>query len=47
MAPYVNGSLELPVTEELARTILALPMSPVLSDEQAHEVVRAVAAADA
>jgi dTDP-4-amino-4,6-dideoxygalactose transaminase len=44
MAPYVNGALELPVTEELARTILALPISPVLSDEQVHEVVRAVAA---
>ena len=46
MAPYANGKLELPVTEELARTILALPMSPVLSDEQVHEVVDAVAAAN-
>jgi dTDP-4-amino-4,6-dideoxygalactose transaminase len=46
MAPYVDGNLELPVTEELARTILALPISPVLSDEQVHEVVRAVAAAN-
>jgi dTDP-4-amino-4,6-dideoxygalactose transaminase len=45
MAPYTNGNLELPVTEELARTNLALPISPVLSDEQVHEVVRAVAAA--
>jgi dTDP-4-amino-4,6-dideoxygalactose transaminase len=45
MAPYTNGNLELPVTEELARTNLALPLSPVLSDEQVHQVVRAVAAA--
>jgi dTDP-4-amino-4,6-dideoxygalactose transaminase len=33
---------ELPVTLELARTNFALPMSPVLSAEQAAEVVAAV-----
>ena len=41
------GGLELPATEELARTHLAIPMSPVLDREQAGEVVtaaRAVAA---
>jgi dTDP-4-amino-4,6-dideoxygalactose transaminase len=37
--------LELPVTEELARTNLALPMSPVLGAGQAREVVAAIAAA--
>jgi dTDP-4-amino-4,6-dideoxygalactose transaminase len=47
MAPYVNGQLELPVTEELAATNLALPLSPVLTDEQVHEVVRVVAASGA
>ena len=47
MAPYVgqNGAaLELPVTEELARTILALPISPVFTRAQADEVVAALAA---
>ena len=34
----------LPVTEELARTNLALPMSPTLGVEQAAEVVAALAA---
>jgi dTDP-4-amino-4,6-dideoxygalactose transaminase len=43
MSPYANGKLELPVTEELARSNLALPIGPVLSDDQVHEVVRAVA----
>jgi UDP-N-acetyl-3-dehydro-alpha-D-glucosamine 3-aminotranferase len=43
MAPYADG-LELPITEELARTNLALPMSPMLGDEQAAEVVAAIAA---
>jgi dTDP-4-amino-4,6-dideoxygalactose transaminase len=37
------GGAELPVTDELARTNLALPMSPVLTAEQAREVVAAVA----
>jgi dTDP-4-amino-4,6-dideoxygalactose transaminase len=37
-----GGGLELPGTEEAARTHLAIPMSPVLSREQADEVVAAV-----
>jgi dTDP-4-amino-4,6-dideoxygalactose transaminase len=41
MAPYADG-LDLPATEELARTHLAIPMSPVLSRAQAEEVVAAV-----
>ena len=44
MAPY-TGRAELRVTEELARTNLALPISPVLDAEQARQVVAAVAAA--
>ncbi len=36
---------ELPVTDELARTHLALPMSPVLNADQAREVVKGVGAA--
>ena len=44
MAPYVGQGLELPVTEELARTNLALPMSPSLTAEQASTVVAALAA---
>jgi dTDP-3-amino-3,4,6-trideoxy-alpha-D-glucose transaminase len=36
---------ELPATDELARTNLAIPMSPVLAREQASEVVEAVRAA--
>ena len=43
MAPFAAG-VELPVTDELARTHLALPMSPVLGAEQAAEVVAAVRA---
>jgi dTDP-4-amino-4,6-dideoxygalactose transaminase len=43
MAPYAHG-LELPITEELARTNLALPMSPMLGGEQAAEVVATIAA---
>jgi dTDP-3-amino-3,4,6-trideoxy-alpha-D-glucose transaminase len=39
------AGLELPGTEEAARTHLAIPMSPVLTREQADEVVAAVAAA--
>ncbi len=38
------ASAELPVTDEVARTHLALPISPVLSAEQAREVVAAVRA---
>ena len=42
MARYAPG-LELPITEELARTNLALPMSPVLRADQVNEVVAAIA----
>jgi dTDP-4-amino-4,6-dideoxygalactose transaminase len=41
MAPWAP-TRELPATEEAARTHLALPISPVLSAEQVHEVVAAV-----
>ena len=44
MAEWGAG-VELPATDELARTHLAIPMSPVLSDEQAAEVVAAVRSA--
>jgi dTDP-4-amino-4,6-dideoxygalactose transaminase len=37
------GDVELPVTDELARTNLALPISPVLSAEQAREITAAIA----
>jgi dTDP-4-amino-4,6-dideoxygalactose transaminase len=40
-----GADAELPVTDELARTHLAIPMSPVLGDEQAAEVVAAVRSA--
>jgi dTDP-4-amino-4,6-dideoxygalactose transaminase len=43
MRQYGDG-VDLPVTDELARTHIALPMSPVLSAEQAAEVVAAVRA---
>jgi dTDP-4-amino-4,6-dideoxygalactose transaminase len=43
MRPHVDGGLELPVTDELAATNLALPLSPVMSDEQVGQVARAVA----
>jgi dTDP-4-amino-4,6-dideoxygalactose transaminase len=48
MAPFVQDGLDglLPVTEELAATNVALPISPVLGPEQAREVVAAIAAAD-
>ena len=42
MAPWGAG-LDLPVTEELARTNLAIPMSPVLTAYDAAEVVGAIA----
>ncbi len=45
MAPFVPAGLELPVTDDLARTNLALPISPVLDGEQAREVIAAIAAA--
>jgi dTDP-4-amino-4,6-dideoxygalactose transaminase len=44
MVPYASG-VELPITDELARRNLALPMSPVLSPEQARQVVEAIATA--
>lgn len=37
------GSVELPVTEDLARTNIALPMGPRLSDEGIEEVVKQIA----
>jgi dTDP-4-amino-4,6-dideoxygalactose transaminase len=45
MAPYA-ARRPLPATDELARTNLALPMSPVLGAEQAARVVQAIAAAE-
>jgi dTDP-4-amino-4,6-dideoxygalactose transaminase len=44
MAPYAPPAGSLPVTEELGRTNLALPMSPTLGPEGAGEVVAALAA---
>jgi dTDP-4-amino-4,6-dideoxygalactose transaminase len=44
MARFAAGG-ELPATEVLARTNLAIPMSPLLSPEQAQEVTAAVRAA--
>jgi len=44
MAPYAQGA-DLPATDEVARTHLAIPMSPVLDREQADEVVGAARAA--
>jgi dTDP-4-amino-4,6-dideoxygalactose transaminase len=41
MAPYAARAGDLPGTEEAARTHLAIPMSAVLSAEQAQEVVAA------
>ncbi len=41
MAPYATG-VELPATDEVAASHLAIPISPVLSEEQAAEVVGAV-----
>ena len=43
MAPFAGG-VELPATDDLARTHLALPMSPTLDAAQAAEVVTAVRA---
>ncbi len=44
---FAPAGLERPGTEEVARTHLALPMGPELSDDQVREVVAAVAAASA
>jgi dTDP-3-amino-3,4,6-trideoxy-alpha-D-glucose transaminase len=43
MAPYAGGSLDLPGTEEAARTHLALPMGTRLSQDAVQRVVRAMA----
>ncbi len=44
MRPFVEGrTVELPVTDELARTNIALPISPVLTSEHVGEVVAALA----
>jgi dTDP-4-amino-4,6-dideoxygalactose transaminase len=44
MASYAGPRLTLPVTDELARTNIALPISPVLSADQVSSVTDAVAA---
>jgi dTDP-4-amino-4,6-dideoxygalactose transaminase len=44
MAPYAEG-VELPATDRLALTHLAIPMSPVLSAGDAAEVTEHVRAA--
>ncbi|MEX1141903.1 MAG: DegT/DnrJ/EryC1/StrS family aminotransferase [Thermoleophilaceae bacterium] len=44
-APYAPAGLELPGTDEVARTHLALPMGPELTEDQVREVVSACAAA--
>jgi dTDP-3-amino-3,4,6-trideoxy-alpha-D-glucose transaminase len=41
-----GAGVELPATEQAARTHLAIPMSPVLTREQVDEVVAAVAAGE-
>jgi dTDP-3-amino-3,4,6-trideoxy-alpha-D-glucose transaminase len=41
MAEWGAGA-ELPATDEVARTHLAIPISPVLAPEQAAEVVAAM-----
>ena len=43
MAPYLRAGSDLPATDEVARTGLALPMGPDLSEEQVAEVVAACA----
>jgi dTDP-4-amino-4,6-dideoxygalactose transaminase len=47
MRPFAIDTPSLPATDELARTNLALPISPVLDGAQARAVVAAVAAATA
>jgi dTDP-3-amino-3,4,6-trideoxy-alpha-D-glucose transaminase len=44
MVAFADG-VDLPVTDELARTNLALPISPVLGPDQARVVVEAIASA--
>jgi dTDP-4-amino-4,6-dideoxygalactose transaminase len=43
VAPWTRPFGSLPVTDELARTNLALPMSATLDPERAAEVVSAIA----
>ncbi|HZV72531.1 MAG TPA: DegT/DnrJ/EryC1/StrS family aminotransferase [Conexibacter sp.] len=45
LAPWVPAGLELPVTDALARSHLAIPMSPLLDRAAADEVTAAVRAA--
>jgi dTDP-4-amino-4,6-dideoxygalactose transaminase len=45
MASYVTGPGQLPATDALAASNLAIPISPVLGLEQAREVVAAIAGA--
>jgi dTDP-4-amino-4,6-dideoxygalactose transaminase len=45
LAPWAPAGLSLPVTDELARTHLAIPMNPLLDRAAADEVVAAVRAA--
>jgi dTDP-4-amino-4,6-dideoxygalactose transaminase len=45
LAPWAPADLHLPATDELARTHLAIPMSPLLDRAAAGEVVAAVRAA--
>jgi dTDP-4-amino-4,6-dideoxygalactose transaminase len=45
MAPFVVDQTPLPVTDALAAENIALPISPVLGADQAHEVVAAIARA--
>jgi dTDP-4-amino-4,6-dideoxygalactose transaminase len=45
MAPWGLGDCRLPVSEQLAREILGLPIHPLLSDEQIDYVCDTVAAA--
>ncbi len=47
MASYAGFGLELPHTDELARTNIALPMSPAYGPEQAAEVASVLASAAA
>ena len=42
MVPFVPSGLELPFTEELAATNLALPMSPALGEDDVQAVIRAL-----
>ena len=44
MAPYASSAGALPATDELARTNLALPMSPAFGPDDAARVVAALAA---